>query len=66
MSVVALVTELVSNFEFVTSYALMIKITDKRISGIHVTLLAVLNNLASLVHKLYIFYMVDMIGIFIP
>ena len=42
------------------------KIADKRISGVHITLLAVVNNLSSFVHKNYIFMVVDNFGIFLP
>lgn len=44
----------------------MTKITDKRISAIHITLLVVLNNLSEFMHKFYIFHIVDMFGIFLP
>ena len=44
VTVVTLVSDLVQNFEFVTAFAILLKCTDKRISGIHVTVLAALYN----------------------
>lgn len=42
------------------------KYTDKRISGIHVTVLAAMYNLCEFLHKTYIFKLIDMFGIFAP
>jgi len=44
VTIVTLVTDLVQNFEFVTAFGILLKFTDKRISGIHVTVLAALYN----------------------
>jgi hypothetical protein len=66
VSVATLINDLICNFEFVTFCALSFKITDKRISAMHVTLLCVLNNMSQLVHKFYIFNVVDNFGIFWP
>jgi len=44
MTVVALATELIGNFWFTTNFAIIMKIIDKRIAGIHITLLASLVN----------------------
>ena len=54
------------NFEFVTAFAIMMKITDRRISGIHVTVLAAMYNFGEFIHKFYIFKLVDAFGIFYP
>ena len=59
-------SDLISEFEFVTSFAIMMKITDKRISGIHITVLAAMTNFCEFVHKFYIFRLVDAFGIFYP
>ena len=59
-------TDLIQNFEFVTAFAIMMKITDKRISGIHVTVLAAMYNFGEFMHKFYIFKLVDAFGIFYP
>ena len=44
VTVVTLVADLVQNFEFVCAFGILLKCTDKRISGIHVTVLAALYN----------------------
>ena len=44
----------------------MMKITDRRISGIHVTVLAAMYNFGEFMHKFYIFKLVDAFGIFYP
>lgn len=55
-----------STFAFVADFALIQMVTDKRLSGIHVTCLATVSNQASFFHKLYIFRLIDSFGIFIP
>ena len=66
VTVVTLVTDLVQNFEFVTAFGILLKCTDKRISGIHVTVLAALYNQCEFLHKLYIFKLIDAFGIYYP
>jgi len=63
---VTLLTELAGNLWFVTLFAIIFKITDKRIAGIHITLMASLTNQCQFVHKFYIFALVEQFGIFIP
>ena len=63
---VQLISDLVSNFEFVTAFGILMKYTDKRISGIHVTVLASMYNLCEFLHKLYIFKLIDKFGIYYP
>ena len=58
--------DLIQNFEFVTAFAIMMKVTDKRISGIHITVLAAMYNFGEFIHKFYIFRVVDIFGIFYP
>ena len=45
---------------------MLLKYTDKRISGIHVTLLAAMINQSQFLHKLYVFKLIDSFGIFAP
>lgn len=66
VTAVTLATELSANLWFVTLFAIIFKIVDKRITGIHITLLASLTNQCQFVHKFYIFELVDRMGIFIP
>lgn len=47
-------------------YEVLFKVTDKRISGIHLTLMASLTNQTSMVHKFYVFRVVDKFDIFWP
>ena len=66
MTVVTLICELVNEVEFVTAFGILLKHTDKRISGIHVTVLAAMYNMCQFLHKLYIFRVIDMFGIYVP
>jgi len=50
----------------VTLFAIIFRITDKRIAGIHITMMASLTNQCQFMHKFYIFALVDKFGIFIP
>ena len=66
VTILTLLNDLVSNFVFVTEFAILMKYTDKRISGIHVTVLAAMSNLSSFLHKTYIFKLIDVFGIYYP
>jgi len=66
VTVVTLIADLISEFEFVTAFGILLKYTDKRLSGIHVTVMAAMYNMTSFLHKLYIFKLIDAFGIFIP
>lgn len=59
-------TELSGNLWFTTLFSIIFKITDKRIAGIHITMLASLTNQCQFIHKFYIFELVDRFGIFMP
>lgn len=61
-----IVNELADVFWFTTSNAVIYKIVDKRIAGIHITLLTSMTNWAQFVHKFYLFKLVDNFGIFTP
>ena len=66
VTAVTLVVDLVGNFEFVTAFGILLKHTDKRISAIHVTVLAAMYNLCEFLHKTYIFKLIDVFGIYYP
>ena len=66
MGSTVLVKELIDNFWFTTSFAVITKIVDKRVAGIHITLLASITNLSQFSHKFYIFSLVQKFGIFYP
>ena len=63
---VNLISDLIGNFEYVTSFSILLQCADKRISGIHVTALAAMSNMTSFLHKFYIFKLIDWFGIFYP
>ena len=66
VSAVTLANDLIQNFWFVSSFAIITQIIDKRIAGIHITLLASLTNFCQFSHKFYIFWLVEQFGIFVP
>ena len=66
VTVVTLIADLINEFEFVTAFGILLKYVDKRISGIHVTVLAAMYNMCQFLHKLYIFKLIDIFGIFYP
>ena len=61
-----IVNELADVFWFTTSNAVIYRIVDKRIMGIHITLLTSMTNWAQFIHKFYLFKLVDNFGIFAP
>ena len=63
---VNLISDLLSSFEYVTAFGILFSRTDKRISGIHATVLAAMSNMSSFVHKFYIYKLIDWFGIFYP
>jgi len=66
VTAVTLINDCLGNFWFVTAFAIVARIIDMRVAGIHITLLASLTNQASFVHKFYIFKLVDKYSIFYP
>lgn len=46
------------------NFSVVFQICDKRVSGVYITLLATISNLSSYVHKLYLFTLVEYIGLF--
>jgi hypothetical protein len=63
---VSLLSDLAYNFWFTQTNAIIMVIADRRIAGIHITMLTSLNNMAQFVHKTYIYKLVDVFGLFIP
>jgi len=59
-------SDVIMSFRMVTFYSIVFKIADKRISGIHITLLASLSNMCFMGHKFYIYKVVEMFDIWIP
>ena len=46
------------------NFSAIFQICDRRIAGVYITLLATVSNLSSYVHKLYLFTLVDYLGLF--
>ena len=61
---VILLTILATSCLDTVSFAVVFKICDKRVAGLYITLLATISNLSAYVHKLYMFTVVEKIGIF--
>ena len=66
VATVSIISSFESSFAFVSSFAFIMRVTDKRISGIHVTMLAALANFTHDIHKFYIFELIERFGIFGP
>ena len=55
-----------SNFVFVTFFAMCNLNADKRVAGVHYTIMASMSNFSNFIHKTYIFYVIEAFGIFYP
>jgi hypothetical protein len=64
VSVYMIVLNLVQTFSFVSTFAFIMQNVDKRVSGIHLTFMACMINLAQYIHKFYVFRVVEWWGIF--
>lgn len=64
--VVSFLMDLLGEFEFTMVVGVLFARTDKRVSAIHVTILGALLNMTGFSHKLYLFYMVESFGVFMP
>ena len=59
MTAATLANEIANNFWFTTSNAIIMVIADRRIAGIHITLLTSLTNFSQFCHKFYMFSIVE-------
>jgi hypothetical protein len=66
MLVVSLIFDVLGEIESTIVYGILFKRTDKRCSAIHVTIFASLLNMTYFMHKLYIYYLVEYVSIFLP
>jgi len=64
--ILTLLTELAQNCAFVANFSIILRICDKRVSGIYISLLAALTNFSFFIHKTYIFTVVEYFGLFGP
>lgn len=63
---VSFVLDLLEEFYSTITFAILLSRTDKRVSALHVTVFAAVNNMTSFIHKTYLFYLVENFGIFYP
>jgi heme/copper-type cytochrome/quinol oxidase subunit 3 len=64
VGVIIILTELFKIASMTCFFAVIFKVVDKRMPAFHVTLLATLYNLSYLVHKLYIYKLLEAFGIY--
>ena len=64
VGIVIVMTELFKVANMTCFFAVIFKVVDKRMAAFHVTLLATLYNLSYLVHKLYIYKVLECFGIY--
>jgi hypothetical protein len=61
---IIILTEILKICNLTCFFAVIFKVVDKRMAAFHFTLMATFYNLTYLVHKLYIYSMLEMIGIY--
>ncbi|TNV84327.1 hypothetical protein FGO68_gene12155 [Halteria grandinella] len=62
--VLSIISTISSSCLDTANFSVIFQICDKRVSGVYITLLATVSNLSMYVHKLYIFQLVEYIGLF--
>lgn len=55
-----------ANAQFTATFTIIMRSADKRILGLHLTLLASISNASFLIHKVYIYKVIDLLGLFKP
>ena len=66
IATVSILSSVESSIAYVSSFAFILRVTDKRISGIHVTMLAALSNFSYMIHNFYVYELVERFDIFGP
>jgi uncharacterized membrane protein len=66
ITIMCQILTMLSTVQFSASFGVYMKCHDSRISSLHITLLASLSNLTSLVHKSWVFWVVEKFGLFYP
>jgi len=64
--VVRFLSDILGEFDSTINFAILLARTDKRVSAVHITIFAAMFNMCSFLHKLYIFKIIDVFGIFKP
>lgn len=62
--ILSIISTIASSCLDTANFSVIFQICDKRVSGVYITLLATVSNLSMYVHKLYIFQLVEYIGLF--
>jgi hypothetical protein len=63
---VSFLLDMLDELQGTITFAILLARTDKRVSAMHVTVFAALNNFTSFIHKTYLFWLVDKFGIYYP
>ena len=66
LAIVKMLVDLAENVHFVIMFAIVSKVVDKRITGMHITLLASLINQTTFAHKFYIYELAERFDLFVP
>lgn len=66
LTVLVVLTQVFSSSMFTATFAIIMNSFDKRISALHLTLLASFSNLTYQLHSIYTSVIIDYFGIFIP
>jgi len=62
--VMIILTEVLKTANLTAFFAVIFKVADKRMAAFHVTLLAALYNLSYTLHKLYIYHLLEFVGLY--
>lgn len=63
---VSFMMDMLGEFEFTLANGILFERTDRRVSAVHFTIFSAMINMTGFIHKTYIFYLVDQLGIFLP
>lgn len=63
---VSFLLDMLDELQGTITFAILLARTDKRVSAMHVTVFAALNNFTSFIHKTYLFWLVEEFGIYYP
>ena len=66
VSALTFVLDLLDELLQTLTFGILMARTDKRVSALHVTVLASLLNMTGFIHKVYIFWLVEKFGIYYP
>lgn len=64
--VVVIAQDVINTLQFSANMTIVFNICDTRMPGMYITLLTSLNNMGSIIHKTYVFLLVEYFGIYGP